>query len=785
MSAAFPVFIGVTGKRHFSDDPAIAKTLERTVSDRCAGVFDYLDGLLPETRKILLTGAALGSDLIAAEEVLGLHNNGAPKKPRPNWLVVAVLPFAEELFREDFTAEEWERYQRVVEDSRTRVLVLPPLRRADGTPAQPADLERRPSGTPAQRELRRRHYEQVGLWIADTANVLLAVLPSSEGAGSMGGSARILACRRSAQPDPAAMEVIRASKALAPRSDLHRGPNGFAWLIDPATEPLCDVPPVTVLPPASDLTSWKDVYAAPGAQHWGRTADGKRPGTGARQVEHLHESGRVLRIAADFVRNSSRYAPSGAASHEPANAAWPAAEGRTAILHRTAESLTPATNGAARQYRSTVYRLVGYFVLAVLAFETFAKFALAFVLAFYLFVIVLAVGGYWRAGRKYLQPMTEDRRSVREALRIQEAWWLAGLDDRVDFFHLTGVDQDLARVRGAIRNVIVYALIAGDPGREQTQWKAVFVPPSSAASRPTDWIGSQRDYFFQRQEQRHRRGTFMEAASWTLFVTATCLAFFLLLQLIWSPIAHVLTGLVSYMDGMPYWATMLSVFAAILATAFCWWLDCKLLAEPSTNWQRLPLAVAINLPAAFFLFLAAQLTATVVVHTNEPLWVFCVFVSPIFAYLIYFMWKIIPDANNTYPAVTILGLAVCTFFGLTVLALAAVLDPRFEGMKGMEHVALVADYMTIVLVVFVPALGGAVRFVSEKLAVEAEALSYRDAHLWFERATERLQDLAPGHGDEQADEQARNIVRRLGKLAMSENESWLKLRRQRPLSPVI
>ena len=84
-----------------------------------------------------------------------------------------------------------------------------------------------------------------------------------------------------------------------------------------------------------------------------------------------------------------------------------------------------------------------------------------------------------------------------------------------------------------------------------------------------------------------------------------------------------------------------------------------------------------------------------------------------------------------------------------------------------------------------PALGGAVRFVAEKLAVEAEALSYRDAHLWFERATERLQVLAPGHGDEHADAQARDIVRRLGVLAMSENESWLKLRRQRPLSPVI
>ena len=749
MSAAFPVFIGVTGKRHFSDDPAIAQTLERTVSERLAGVFDYIDMLLPATPKVLLTGAALGTDLIAAEEVLGLDNGGAPKKPRPNWLVLAVLPFAEEMFKEDFKDEEWERYRRVVSDSRTRLFVLPPLRTADGA-AQAAELDRRPDATSSQRELRRRHYEQVGLWIVDTANVMLAVLSGKEAAGSIGGTARILACRRSGQPDPVALEVVRASTALAPRSDLQRAPNGFAWLLDPAAEPLCAFPPVTVLPPAPDLTPWKDVYAAPSAQDWGGPGGAKQPETSARQSAHLQESCRVLKIAGDFVRDSDWPA----SNQSAAAPVWPTAEGRTAILHRIAESLTDATNRLAREYRTTTYWLAGYFVLAVLAFETYEKFALAAVLALYLIIIFLAVFAYRRAGKRGLQPMAEDRRSIREALRVQEAWWQAGLDDRVDFFHLAGADQDLARVRGAIRNVIAYALITGDPGKEQPDWKSVFVPPGATASRPKDWIGSQRDYFFQRRGQRHKRGVFMEAVSWTLFVTATCLAFLLLLHH-WDVVAEYMSGFVNSLEERPYWETMLITFAAMAATAYCWWLGGRLLVGPRTSWGSFPLAIAINLPAAFFLFLAAHLLATVVIQTNEPPWIYCAFIALVFAYLVYFMWKVIPDANNTYPARTILGITVCTFLGLTVLAVAALLDRRFDTMNPVVHLDVVADYMTIVLVVFVPALGGAVRFVAEKLAVEAEALSYRDAHLWFERATERLQALAPGHGDEHADAQAR------------------------------
>lgn len=791
MSETFPVFIGLTGKRAFSDDPTKAEALAGRVRERLAAVCDYFDRYLPSTPKILLTGAAAGSDLMIAEEVLSL-SEASGGKPRPNWLVVAVLPFAESLFQEDFTPDQWEQYRRVVTDRRTRVLILPPLQTKFGRPAGAADLWRRPDATEYQRELRNQHYEQIGIWIADTANVLLAVMPTDEPAAKVGGTARIVAVRRSTQPDPAAAEIISASTVLAPRSELLREPNGFVWLIDPSAVPLNAVPPITVLPPAADLTLWRAVYDAPAALHWGqhgRSAHGEKE---TLQTEHLRESWRVMKIASDFVRDGALYAPVAA----KAPLAWPEAAERTDTLVRISTSLNGATNGVAKAYRHTIFRLLGYFVLAVLAIETFAKFSPEnpYVLAGYLIALALAMLGYLRAGSKDLQPTAEDRRAIHEALRVQAAWWQAGLDDRVDFAYLKGVDQELARVRSAIRNVVVYALIACAQSARAANWKALFDPeswPPFAANMPggkfpSDWIGNQCYYFRQRKEQRRRRGEFLQATSWTLFVTATCLAFWLLLRLGSREVDEALQRLLTRTDAvLPYWVDIVSTYLLILATAVCWWLAGGLLAESKIDSRKLAIAVAINLFAALFLFMATLFAATIVGHKNEPPLMFCLFFLPLVGYLVYFGWKIVPDANRTRPFASILGLAATTLFSLAALAVAAAFDHRYDRSAGAEHAMIVSGYMTIVIIVFLPALGGAVRFLSEKLAVEAEALSYRDAHVWFENATNILRRLKPGRGDADADARARDLVRRLGSLALSENESWLKLRRQRPLSPLI
>src|SRR5260221_7723942 len=81
----YPILIGVSGKRNFDKtsveaDCAIAAAL----ADRFRILFEALDRDLPATPKVVLTGAAFGTDLIAAETALQMGDN---------WAVAALLPF--------------------------------------------------------------------------------------------------------------------------------------------------------------------------------------------------------------------------------------------------------------------------------------------------------------------------------------------------------------------------------------------------------------------------------------------------------------------------------------------------------------------------------------------------------------------------------------------------------------------------------------------------------------------------------------------------------------------
>jgi hypothetical protein len=796
MTDAFPIFIGITGKRELSKEADLAQALEDKARERFKAVFDYVDDFLPSSPKILLTGGATGADLMVAEEILGLADKRQNGKSRQNWLVVVVLPFEQSLFQEDFTPEQWAKYQRVVEDKRTHVVVLPPLKSAGGLPATAADLHRRPDATDFQKDLRRRHYEQVGLWIADTANVLLAVMAAGESSDRVGGTARIVACRRSARPDPVAAEVISASSVLVPRAELYRAPNGYVWLIDPSASPLCSTPPVTVLPPAADNTPWPVAYQAPASpEYWNPAENDTQLGRQPSQADHLEESRRVLKIAHDYIHDNDAEARP-AAKQESSLQAWPIAEDRAQLVARISSGLRNPTNKASEKYRRTIYELVVFFALAVLAFEIFAKFLpeSAVALLTYLVLLGAVMIVYWRAGQKELQPIAEDRRAIREALRVQGAWWQAGLDDRVDFEYLKGADQDLARVREAIRNVIVYSSLVCDSGRHEPDWTALFDPESwppfhqdlSARDYPKDWIGNQYYYFRQRKTQRHLRGEFVAAMSLALFATAACLAAILLAWLICEEFKIDPTKWLTVVDSrLPYWSTLLVTLGMIASTIGCWWLGGELLAGPATKWRMLPRTIVINLPAAFFLFVAIQVVARVVNHTDEPLWMYVALLVPIAGCLIIFRSRIVPDPNATRPVATITGLAAAVVLSFALMAAAALYSRHLEKMSKIQEVATIAQYMTIVLVVFLPTLGGAMRFLSEKLAIEAEALSYRDAHVWFEHAKDLLCEQRPGRGDHKADQRAEDVIRRLGNLAISENEAWLKLRRERPLSPVI
>src|SRR5260221_12984329 len=75
-------------------------------------------------------------------------------------------------------------------------------------------------------------------------------------------------------------------------------------------------------------------------------------------------------------------------------------------------------------------------------------------------VILAGIGSMALRGRWLLgEAVAEAYRAVAESLRVQCAWWSAGLTARVDREHLQGVDQDLAPIRDCTRMIIAWILL--------------------------------------------------------------------------------------------------------------------------------------------------------------------------------------------------------------------------------------------------------------------------------------------------------------------------------------
>jgi hypothetical protein len=129
-------------------------------------------------------------------------------------------------------------------------------------------------------------------------------------------------------------------------------------------------------------------------------------------------------------------------------------------------------------------------------------------------------------------------------------------------------------------------------------------------------------------------------------------------------------------------------------------------------------------------------------------------------------------ASGAIAALAITSMLVTTHSGIIALT----------GSKPHETV----PHAIMVWLVFMTALAGALRYLVERLNIEAEALDYRDARERFERAERELAAGADPQTGAPADQTvARELVRELGCLALKENEAWLKSRRERPLTPVV
>jgi hypothetical protein len=757
----FPILIGVSGKRNFDkNDPGADRAVAQALAARFAALFAALDQDLPQTPKVLLTGAAFGCDLIAAEAALARG---------PQWAVTAILPFERALFEEDFRSQssdpEWrarhgehraalERVLGPPDEPNPRVLVreLPKLvyETATGTATRTptaAELARDAAGHDTR--LRRNHYEQVGQFIAEIATIMIVVMATDEQpdiSEANGGTARVAACRRAGLPDVAGVAVASASAVLRHEwFAVTLPPAGYVWLMDPHKDERTGPYPVAVLPPLTDRRI-EDVYAGyPGRDlpHEHQDYVGPlRALKGWLSHTHQHLTGRKVDGGAALRRLRASLVV--ARGVERLHREGSPASGDAAVMADASplEDVSGALNVARSQLNARQQKVNSYvrrdfhllallFVLAVFLFETYAKLfhEREWLLGLYL-VVLAGIGFQALHGRWMLwEAVAEDYRAVAEALRVQRAWWAAGLDARVDREHLQGVGQDLSPIRDSTKTIIAWILLrhgfAG--GTRRHDWALVRgTAPAprdlrGAKERPHDWIGSQIAYFIKNGEDREQRVHAADAASWCLFVASGVLA-----AVLWA------------------W----SVFPRVLIPF-----------ERIAHIRVLPSA-SLGFDPSFFVWLALAILTVRFRAWNH-------------------------DIRRAFPQSFLTG--VLGTLAAIVFALAFIsAGPLTAAVTGLGEGNLAVKYSVLAGLVVISAVAGARRYLMERLNVEAEALDYRDACDRFERA-ERL--LAPGAdpvtgapADEAA---ARRVVHELGRLALAENEAWLKSRRERPLTPVV
>jgi len=743
-----PLLIGVSGKRTFDDDNAANdKSIAESVRGRFNAIFAKLDRDYRHTPKILLTGAAFGTDLIAAQAVLDIQKAG-----NTGWAIIALLPFRRDEFRKDFEPgakhrehREWlqrfaqhkadfETLMRVADQDEGHHAVAPRViaRELPALSGNPAQGGPDPAPTLAKREgesntFRDAHYEQVGQFIAESAMIMIAVAKPEEAADpahATGGTNRIVAYRRAGHDKLGAAVADQSRVLRRTKREPIAPPARFVWLIDPLGKSPSRGPDDYPVSPLAPLTthSTSDSYKA-------ATTKGPDDARGRDLAISLLLADRLDRFNAklegpdDLVAHISPIPP----------------QRLTGELNEVTEVIGRLQMQTNWLSRVAFKAMAALFVLAVFTFEIFAKFYTErpSVLAGYLGLLILIGLIVWVAQWQWWQPDAEDYRAVAEMLRVQHAWWSAGLDERADREHLQGASNDLAPVRHAGTAIIAWLVMrAGWPEPLPADWSAVRDPGrtpgqfplsrrrptpwivrkalewwdklrGSKQQEPLDWIGSQLSYFAAKTPLRRDAVHITEAASWTLFAASGFLGAILLVFLLKGPV-----------DGH--------------------WLYYRL--EAGSVW---PNALA---PRAGNYFSPALWTLLVIV---------AIFIRIGFRGIK--RWKA--------TALSLVIGAIMAFL-LSLALISAAPTPDFT------------ERALIVLLVGLSAIAGAWRYLTERLNIEAEAHEYRDAHVRFDRA-EHLLAAEPDEG------RARAIVFELGRLALAENEAWLKSRRERPLTPVV
>jgi hypothetical protein len=797
-----PILIGVTGKRQFADDPIRNRHLLQIFAERFRALIARLDEICPDTPKALLCGGAAGTDLMAARVAL----------ERPSWSVVLVVPLDRELFEQDFQDQPfaddlpylrslWEGHPRVVVKTLRRLHVDP----FDDSKLEPLDVRRfghddLVKHTGKQNIARAQHFEQLGLWLARTATLLVAAAPAEtteEKPFRLGGSARVVAYRRTATPDPDAEEVINRSSELLSNSPFEEPDGGYVLWIDPTREVPstgeCELPGAETLRPiqrSRDLQSHDvdflfevdAIYAAP--MHDPLDGTVRR---GEADTSYRRERG-ALATAYAFQRMHSRRLgwrrlcpcrppappPLFDAQH-PAEFLAEARDGNATTKRLSA--ISRQQTAAAYRTRSALRVSALLFLLAIACYEASTEvFHRQFWLWLYL-ILLLGIAGIAGLVRLFrVQLLAEDFRGLKEMMRVQIIWWSAGIDRMVDRVHLRTVDTDLRLVREAAATIANWAVLrcTALPDCNASALNREMAPVHYAQK----WIDDQARYFADNAEPQFGAKHLAET-TFTVTFTASITALLLMLLADWLvPVAGEWAKTVE----APALA-LLPIAAGATIACGLWLITGRW--RGSGRRRLLWLAWCFAALAA----VATVLTELKAGHSllgawtrrtpNWPLtdgdWTGPGLMMLGFAGL---AWTRIPEKVMQFDVQRLRRwqLALGLLLMVATVSLAALgLAPDVQQADPWEAVR------SLVLAQAVLLLGGSgmVRWYTERRNHLAQAARYDDMLRVFRRAQTWLRARGPV-----LDRAAQQELVDLGELALNENEAWLKAHRERPSEPI-
>ena len=541
--ATIPIIIGITGKLNLAGkDDAVRRALKEC--------FTLLDRNLPASRKVLLSAFAAGADTIAAEEALG----------RESWSVIGILPFDPDTYAQDFSTAENAKFRSLTANPRIKWRALMAL--TNPTTDHPFVADELVRQDRQSNPDRTDHYEQVGFFIAEQSTLLIGVMDAKEQPDRIGGTARILDYRLlgAKETDGAALRVIERSCELHLRLQLDPIEAEPVWLVNLAeVDQMHDEPLRAVqlwnsssnerikLEKLSDriksLVPWRELdLSKPDPpviekSEWQQPSDLTGPLYLAQRIDAFNRlAGKV---------NAPHRSPIAASGAKDEDA--------SSTLRHVRRAVATHQSGYKRSLSHTIWILAILFVVAISFLEMYfkdihlcgseqlpsawagvvrvatmpvcyleEKITSNWPLVAYLLAIFAIIGVYLSARLYFkLQQYSEDYRAVAEALRVQIAWWDAGMvgrQYRADKYLLVATSGSLAIIRRAVRHVIDAALLER-------------AAPASSIGAVVDWIqgkNGQINYFSLRIQERKWQLSVVSILVWALFILSIAFAFSLL-----------------------------------------------------------------------------------------------------------------------------------------------------------------------------------------------------------------------------------------------------------------